>query len=399
MAERQDNLDQGTGLLDTTEARIPDIAGMSSEELHREIERLDVVLAHDYLTQKGGAERVVVEFARMFNPRALVVALFNADTTFEPFADYDVRPSALNRIPVFRRDPRPALPFLARAWSGRKPVAGDVAFCSTSGWAHGLKVAPGVPKVIYCHNPARWLYQPEDYLKEQPGLVRKALQWLRPSLLRWDRKAAASASVYIANSSSVAARIRAAYGIEAEVIFPPVAIDVDGQQEPVPGVEAPFFITVARGRGYKGGQQLIDAFRELPEHRLVVVGKAAFKDLPPNVHATGFVSDAQLRWLYSNATGLISTSREDFGLTPIEANAFGTPSLLLRAGGFLDSTVEGVNGCFIDDDALDTIREGVRRFPREWDRDAVREHARRFSPEAFRDAIYRVVLKAVYAKV
>lgn len=359
----------------------------------------DLVLCHDYLTQSGGAERVVLELARILRPRETVVSLYNPEKTFAGFRDFTVRPSFLNRIGLFRREARIALPFFAAAWSRGKPVQADAVLCSSSGWAHAQRVAPGVPKIIYCHNPARWLYQPQDYLQDQPWFVRLALKALRPGLLRWDRKAAADADVYIANSTSVAARIRQAYGIEAQVIFPPVAIDPAGDLEPVPGFEAPFFLTVSRGRGYKGGQLLVDAFRAMPEHKLVVVGSVSGEGLPPNVRTTSFVSDAQLRWLYSSATALVSVSREDFGLTPVEANTFGTPSLLLRAGGFLDSTVEGVNGRFIDEPTIPAIQRAVRDFPFAWDRETVRNHARKFGPEAFGEAICRVILEACARRI
>lgn len=365
---------------------------MTSEELARQINALDIVLCHDYLTQSGGAERVVLELARILRPRETLVSLYAPNATFAGFKSYVVRPSYLNRQSLFRKDARAALPFLARSWSTRRPVRADIVFCSSSGWAHAQPTAPGVPKIVYCHNPARWLYQPEDYLQDQPWYVRLALKALRPHLLRWDRKAAASADLYLANSSSVAERIRQFYGIEAKVIFPPVSIDTSGDLEPVPGMVPPFYLTVARGRGYKGGQQLIEAFRELPDRHLVVVGDKGRKNLPSNVQSTGFVSDAQLRWLYSKATALVSVSREDFGLTPVEANAFGTPSLLLRAGGFLDSTIEGVNGMFIDNASTDAICKAVRAFPLDWDREAIKRHAQRFGPEAFREAIYREVV-------
>lgn len=357
------------------------------------LEALDIVLCHDYLTQSGGAERVVLELANILKPRETLVSLYAPEKTFAGFKTVPIRPSALNRIALFRREARLALPFFSRAWSWRKPEQGDVVFCSSSGWAHAQPTAPGVPKIVYCHNPARWLYQPEDYLQDQPWFVRLALAMLRPGLLRWDRKAAASADVYIANSSSVAGRIKQAYGIDAQVVFPPVAIDTTGPLEPIPDLKSPFFLTVSRGRGYKGGQMLVDAFAEMPEHKLVVVGSVSGRNLPPNVSTTGFVSDAQLRWLYSTAAALMSVSREDFGLTPVEANAFGTPSLLLRAGGFLDSTAEAVNGQFIEEASIPAIKEAVRSFPPEWDRDAIRAHAHKFGPEAFREAITRVILE------
>ena len=127
--------------------------------------------------------------------------------------------------------------------------------------------------------------------------------------------------------------------------------------------------------------------------RLVVVGLTPTDDLPSNVTAVGPVSEAELRWLYANARALVSVSKEDFGLTPLEAGAFGTPALLLRAGGFLDSTQEGVSGLFVDDDDVATIVRAIADFPDDWDADAVRANAARFAPAVFAERLSEAVAR------
>lgn len=354
--------------------------------------QLDVVLAHDYLTQRGGAERVTVELARALNPSCLITAIYSPDDVFPEINGISIRSTLLSKVKLFRKDSRLALPLLASAWNSIKPVLADAVVCSSSGWAHALPTAGATRKIVYCHNPARWLYQAEDYLLDRPWPVRAALSLLQPGLMKWDRKAAASADVYIANSTSVAERIRRVYGREARVVFPPVSVDPTLATEPVPALNGKaFFLMVGRSRGYKGAQPLVEAFRGMPEHMLAVAGGGKIVDAPDNVVPTGYVSEAQLRWLYANARALISVSREDFGLTPIEANAFGTPVLLLRAGGFLDSTDEGTSGLFIEDATVDAIRNAVRTFPETWDTAAIKRHAEKFSPQRFHETIRGIV--------
>lgn len=354
--------------------------------------QLDVVLAHDYLTQRGGAERVTVELARALNPSCLITAIYSPEDVFPEMNGISIRSTPLSKVKAFRKDSRLALPLLASAWNSIKPVRADAVVCSSSGWAHALPTAGGTRKIVYCHNPARWLYQAEDYLLDRPWPVRAALGLLQPGLLKWDRRAAASADVYIANSTSVAERIRRVYGREARVVFPPVSVDPTLAREPVPALHGKsFFLMVGRSRGYKGAQPLVEAFRSMPEHMLAVAGGGKIVDAPANVVPTGYVSEAQLRWLYANARALISVSREDFGLTPIEANAFGTPVLLLRAGGFLDSTDEGTSGLFIEDATVDAICTAVRNFPETWDTVAIKRHAEKFSPQRFHDTIRGIV--------
>lgn len=354
---------------------------------------VDVVVAHDYLTQRGGAERVALEIARTLDAREIVTSVYEPTQTFTGYEDFDIRQSPSRMLQRFRGDMRFALPLLARAWSHMPPVDADVLVASSSGWAHGLRTTPRTLKVVYCHNPARWLYQTDDYLEGHPAPVRLGLRALAPSLRRWDHRAAATADVYVANSRCVANRIRRVYGIEAEVVHPPVSLDITGAQAPLPGVEPGAFLAVSRPRGYKGIQRLISAFGRMPKRRLVVVGLTPTDDLPSNVTAVGPVSEAELRWLYANARALVSVSKEDFGLTPLEAGAFGTPALLLRAGGFLDSTQEGVSGLFVDDDSVATIVRAVEDFPDDWDSDAVRANAARFSPAVFAERLSEAVAR------
>jgi glycosyltransferase involved in cell wall biosynthesis len=345
--------------------------------------RQRIVVAHDYFTQRGGAERVALELAHQLNAEHLITSIFREDHTFDNARQYEVRELSSSILKPFASDPRKGLPFLAAAWSSQAPVEADVVVCSSSGWAHGLPVTSGTRKLVYCHNPARWLYQPKEYAASAGRNARAALTLLRPFLRRWDTAAAHSADAYVANSTSVAARIRSTYGIYAEVVHPPVSMDSAGKAEPVPGVDGGFFLSVARPRAYKGTDVLRRAFAEMPREQLVIVGTAGSDSDPANVLALGPVSEAQLRWLYANARALVSVSREDFGLTPIEANAFGTPSLVLRAGGFLDSTDEGVSGSFIEGASATDVVAAVTSFRGDFDRDTVRRHALRFSPSNF----------------
>jgi glycosyltransferase involved in cell wall biosynthesis len=355
-----------------------------------------VRVAHDYLTQRGGAERVALKIAEGLGDGPLLTAIYNPEGTYSEFRDLRIDSTPLSWFAFFRSDPRRALPLLPLAWALRAPVKADAVVCSSSGWSHGVRTDDRTVKVVYCHNPPRWLYQPDDYFEGQPRAVRVAAALLRPLLLAWDRRAAASVTTYVANSTAVADRVRQAYGVSAKVIHPPIGLDAEGSQSALP-LAPGFFLTVARERGYKGTSRLVEAWEGLPGSRLVIVGSWSQRT-PPNVTSVGRVSDAQLRWLYANACGLVSVSHEDFGLTPLEANAFGTPSLVIRAGGFLDSTAEGVSGMFIEEDTVEGIRTAVAGFPMQWDTKAIRKHADGFSNSSFLHALRAVVTDSIRSK-
>lgn len=344
------------------------------------------VVAHDYLTQRGGAERVALEIARLLGAREIITSVFDPPNTFPGFDEFTITESTSRTLHSFGGDMRWGLPLLASAWSRMPVVDAGVLICSSSGWAHGLRTTPETTKIVYCHNPARWLYQREDYVKDQSRPVRVALGALAPRLRGWDQRAARTADFYLANSVSVAERIKKVYGIRAEVLHPPMSMDIAGPRSEVADVPDEFFLSVSRARGYKGTALLIDAFAHMPEQTLVVVGVDPSPSLPTNVIALGTnLPEPKLRWLYAHTRALMSMSHEDFGLTPVEANAFGNPALVLRAGGFLDSTIEGVSGLFIDDETVDAIVTAVRAFPAatDWDADTIRAAADRFSPTSF----------------
>ena len=351
-----------------------------------------VVVAHDYLTQCGGAERVVLAMLEAFPGARLVTSVYDPDATFPEFRDHQVETLWPDRFEMLRADPRRALPVLGRAISQHRIDDADVVLASSSGWAHGFTT--DAPKVVYCHNPARWLYVQEDYLPGVPPYARVALHALSPMLRRWDRRAASTVTRYLANSSVVQRRIADAYGIEATVLHPPVAVDVAAERQPVPGLEPGFLLTISRQRGYKHADVACEAGAGLPGARLAVVGDLPERPggWPEHVVGLGRVSDAQLRWLYANAAGLVGLSHEDFGLTPLEGYAFGVPSLLLRAGGYLDSSVEDVTTVFVDDVDVDQVRAAVTDLlARDWDRDAIRRHGDRFSLVSFQEALRRHV--------
>jgi len=345
-----------------------------------------VALVHDYLTQRGGAERVVLSMTRAFPEAPLYTSLYQPAATFPGFAEIDMRAIPLNRIGVLRQHHRLALPLLAPAFS-RLHVDADVVVCSSSGWAHGARTSGR--KVVYCHTPARWLYQSERYLRGRGPALRLSAAVLRPVLMRWDKAAAASADLYLANSSVVAKRIADIYGLEAEVLPPPPALTPVGPVEAVEGFEPGFVLCVSRLLPYKNVDAVVKAFAELPDERLVVVGSGPderrLRDLAgSNVLLLGHVEDAQLRWLYGASSALVAASHEDFGLTPLEAATFGKPGAVLRWGGFLDTVEEGTTGIFFDEPRPEEIRRAVADLrAASWDEDAVRRHASSFSEERF----------------
>lgn len=355
-----------------------------------------VAIAHDYLTQRGGAERVVLAMARAFPEARLHTTLYDPGGTYPEFADHEVVTSPLNRVGPVRRDHRLGLPVLAPAASAMK-VDADVVLVSSSGWAHGFRHTGR--SLVYCYSPARWLYQTDTYLGDRPtrSATGLALLGLRPALRRWDARAARRSDRYLAISRVVRERIDATYGIDADVLPAPHSMSAEAQQAPVPALadwaaSGGYHLVVSRLLPYKNVDVVVDAVRGTG-HRLVVVGAGPGRDallasMPGNVRLLSGLTDAQLRWVYAHARVLVAPSIEDYGLSPLEAAVFGRPSLTLRAGGYLDTVREGVTGLHVD--AADPVlfRAGLAEADaRRWDATVLRSHAERFSEAGFADRL------------
>ncbi|MEJ7771007.1 MAG: glycosyltransferase [Geodermatophilaceae bacterium] len=349
---------------------------------------LNVVVAHDYLTSRGGAERVVLALARALDASRIVTSLYEPKATFEGFSEFPVQTSWLNRFAPLRADQRRAFPLLPPTFSRLAVDDADVLVCSSSGWAHGIQTTAA--KIVYCHTPARWLYEPDDYFLGKNPRVRQLTDLIGRPLRRWDQRAARSATRYLANSTAVAERIQRCYGIEAEVVHPAPGL-TPGAANAVAGLQPGFVLSVGRDRGYKNVQVVIEAMEHLPDQRLVTVGASEGASSTANVRHLGQVSDEDLRWLYASARAVVSAAYEDFGLGPIEGFSFGTPAVLLRAGGFLDSMVPGLTGVFFDAAEPLQVADAIRRLPALPDTAGITAHAARFSGEAFQRRMQAIV--------
>jgi len=350
-----------------------------------------VAIVHDYLTQRGGAERVVLAMVAAFPGAPVYTSVYEPSGTFPEFAAVDVRPLWTNRIGWLRHDHRRGLPIYPMAFGSCRADA-DVVICSSSGFAHGVRTAGR--KIVYCHTPARWLYdEAQTYLTNWPAIVRIAARTVRAPMRAWDRRAAGTADAVLTNSGAVRNRIAELYGLEATVAPPPAGLSASGPRRRVEGVEPGFVLTVGRLLAYKNVDAVVRAMAELPTVRLVVAGtgpeQARLEAASgPNVTLVGAVDEAELRWLYDNCAGLVSASFEDFGLTPVEAALHGRPAAVLRRGGFLDTVIEGTTGVFFDEpSALAAAQAITEMIATTWCHKTLTSHGAQYSQEAFTRAL------------
>jgi glycosyltransferase involved in cell wall biosynthesis len=360
---------------------------MGCEHISEAVNLGFVALVHDYLNQNGGAERVVLEMAAMWPQAPIYTSLYRPRSTLAGFGDYEVVTSPLNRLPVDRGFRR-LLALYPAAFAAFGTLAHDVVISSSSGWAHSVRTLPETFHAVYCHTPARWLYGGEhlrDSRREQ------ALRPVMGALRRWDRGAAQRADLYIANSQEVRRRIAREYGVDAPVVHPPV--------------------DVARFRPSERGERLLVVSRLLPYKRidtivdiatrarigLDVVGTGpALDDLRrragPTVTFHGYVGDTDVTGLMQRCRAFCLAGSEDFGITPVEANAAGKPVVAFAAGGALETLEDGTTGAFFTRHQPEDVLAAIRRCDAiDTPPDVIAARAQRFSRAAFRAGLLRVL--------
>ena len=343
----------------------------------------EVVIAHDYLNQRGGAERVVLELTRLFPDAPLLhldlPAGLDVARVRRRGDPHLTAPAPARGPPLPRAVPAlPAgVPFLRRARRRRRDLELERLGARCAHLAHASL------HVVYCYTPARWLYTSEYVHGPAPRLRAPLLAPAR----RWDQRAAARADRYIAISEFVARRIRDVYGIAAPVVYPPVEVD---RFAPTPRGER--LLVVSRLLPYKRVDAIVAAATEAGIGLDVVGTGPDLDDLRaaagPTVTFHGDAADAVVTELMAGCRALCLAGVEDFGMTPVEAHAAGKPVVAYGAGGALETVEEGVSGSFFDGYDSASVLGAIARCDRiEASPEELARRARRFAPERFREQL------------
>jgi glycosyltransferase involved in cell wall biosynthesis len=366
-----------------------------------------IALVHEWLDTYYGSERVVAEILACFPDAELFTLVdFMPDGQRGFLGGRPVTTSFLQRLPFARRHFRAYLPLMPLAIEQFDLAGYDLVLSSSHAFAKGVLTGPGQLHVAYIHAPMRYAWEYQHQYLRQSGLERGLRGLLARAVLHylrlWDARTANPVDHFIANSRFIARRIGKIYRRPSAVVYPPVDVARFAPQ----AAKEDYYVALSRFVPYKHTETIVEAFRTLGDRRLVVIGEGpglqrARARAGPNVTLLGFQPFEVLKRHLGAARALIFAAEEDFGITPLEAQACGTPVIAFGGGGALE-TVRDLDqarptGLFFEAQTAAAIAAAVERFEREGGGilpEDCRAQAQGFTPERFRAAYLHQVSEA-----
>lgn len=352
-----------------------------------------VALAHDYLNQYGGAERVVEVLHQMYPNAPVYTSIYDPETMPPDYQSWDIRTSFLQHAPGIHRNHQPFLPFypLAFKFLNVDPDY-DVVLSSSSAWGKGVRVDPSTLHICYCHSPMRFAWDFDHYAERErmDNVSRSVVQPILHRLRNWDRATSRRVHHFIANSRVVQQRISDFWGRQSTVIHPPV--DTEGFT-PVPADEVgEFYVLVSRLVPYKRFDIAIEAANRLAIPLKIIGDGRARAELEaiagPTVEFLGRVDDAERNRLFAQCRAAIFPAEDDFGIGQVEVQAAGRPVIAFDRGGAQETVLDGETGVLFSPQTADGLVDAIRRFEQlTFSTDRIVQHAEQFSRARFEQEI------------
>jgi glycosyltransferase involved in cell wall biosynthesis len=354
---------------------------------------MKIAFVHEWLTTYAGSEKVLEIMLSEF-PDADAFCLIDNLPAEHRVGSFGrtFKTSYMQKIPFVSKIYRYLLPLMPFAIEQFDLSGYDIIISNSHAVSKGVITGPDQLHICYCYSPMRYAWDlQEQYLSEsgiRSGLRSLIARWMLHKIRGWDYRTAQNVDHFISCSAYIARRVKKAYHRESTVIYPNVAVDdfvIDGERED-------FYMTSSRMVPYKKMHLIVEAFSKMPDRKLVVIGTGPqferCKALAgPNVKLLGYQTHSILLWHMQRARAFIFASEEDFGITPVEAQACGTPVLAFSKGGAAETVIDGVTGLLFHEQTPAAIQRVVRDFETVEDRfepEVIRANALRFSTDRFR---------------
>ncbi len=338
---------------------------------------MKIALVHDYLTQRGGAERVFEMFCHHFPNADIFTSIYDPKRTVD-LRDRIIHTTGLQNIPGAAQYFRLFAPLYFPAFQALDLQAYDLILSSSSAFAKAVRKRPDAKHICFCHNVTRFLWDTQTYLKgyKEFQVLAPLIEPIFQQMKKIDLEMAQEPDIYVANSTTVAERIRRIYQQKAITINYPI----DDSRFKFTDQKEDFYLSSCRLLSYKRVDIIVEAFNWLG-WPLIITGdgperKRLEEKALPNIQFLGHVTDEARTHLIAKAKAVIVAALEDYGLVPIEANFSGTPVIAYGAGGVLDSQAPGVTGLFFDRQSPDALHAALLEASEiKWNYHHIREHA------------------------
>jgi glycosyltransferase involved in cell wall biosynthesis len=360
-----------------------------------------IALVHEWLVNYAGSEKCVESFTSIWKDADIY--------TLVDFLDEDLRniilkgkhthTSFIQHLPYAKTQHRKYLPLFPAAIESFNLKNYNLIFSSSHAVAKGARTRKDQLHICYCHSPMRYVWDEADYYLQEAnlasglkGIISKAvLKYLR----KWDLKSANNVNYFIANSNHIAKKIKRIYNRDADVIYPPV----DTQKFSLVTEKDDFYLTASRLVPYKRIDLIVDAFANMLDKKLVVIGSGPEKDkilskATPNVDVIGYQDFESLKSYMQKAKAFVFAAEEDFGIIVVEAMACGTPVIALNKGGAAESVINGETGILFPEQTVESIIEAVKSFEPisgSINYAEIRKHSEKFSRKTFEENIKNFV--------
>lgn len=361
---------------------------------------MKIALVHDFLIQNGGAEAVFKIFAEMFPEADIFTLVYDKKKIDDFFNTRKIIPSFIQNLPLGKKKYQWFLPLMPLAIEQLNLMDYDLIISSSSAFANGVITSPDAIHICYCHTPTRYLWtDSHSYVKElnHNALVKKVIPFTLSRLRLWDRLAAERPNFIIANSFCVQKRIERYYNRNSDVIHPPCEIKKFSVAENVNIDKSKgYFLIGGRLVAYKRYDLVVRAFNKLGI-RLKIFGDGPeyekLKNMAkPHIELFGKISDEEKVELYRKAIAFLHPQEEDFGITAIESMAAGRPVIAYRAGGAMETIIDGVTGKFFEEQTWEDLADTIIKFkPEGFNPLKIRSHAEKFGVENFKNQIREFV--------
>ncbi|WP_288364837.1 glycosyltransferase family 4 protein [uncultured Acinetobacter sp.] len=368
-------------------------------------------LVADWLVTYAGAERVMTEILKVFPKSDLFAVIdFLSDESRQHFLGKHAQTTFIQKFPKAETKYRNYLPFMPLAIEQLDVSAYDVILSSSHAVAKGVLTGPDQLHISYVHSPIRYAWDLQhQYLRElglTKGIKAIIVRWLLHKIRMWDYRTANGVDHFVANSKFIARRIHKVYGRDADVIYPPVDTDRFTLREN----KDDFYFTASRMVPYKKIDLIVEAFSHMPNKKLVVIGdgpdmQKIKSKATSNIEILGYQPNSVMQDHMQRAKAFVFAAEEDFGITPVESQACGTPVIAFGKGGALETinSIHSANptGAFFDKQEVSSVITAVEDFERNQDLflpENCRNQALKFSNQRFHTEIEQYIQQKWVAK-